>query len=159
MVTLLTACLWRCSAGSPVPAVRGHQSPSGAIAPPGAGALECHRAAGRRIFQDPEPLGLGAHVLRVLPRSGQGYGPPDGASARLGGADGGLQGARAVPGLRYLYRAPNFSIGPDINEMENVDLNKMAVQSAGLARAQKTVGAATAQWPWSPRADCSGMGE
>lgn len=62
----------------------------------------------------------------------------------------------------YLYRQPNFSIGPDTGDADNApDLAQMASQVSGVARAQKNAGvvpAAPAMVPqggmfWDGRAD------
>ena len=57
----------------------------------------------------------------------------------LGGPDLSRQGARAVPSLMYLERQLSFSIGPDNDQNENVDLAQLAVaRPRDAARAQKT---------------------
>jgi len=47
-----------------------------------------------------------------------------------------------VPSLRYLYRTPNFSIGPDDPGNENINVSALAAQYAGRGHPQKTVGSA-----------------
>jgi cytochrome c peroxidase len=110
---------------------------------PAAAPLSAIALLGKQIFNDPALSASGRLSCASCHDQARAYGPPDGNAVRLGGPGGRDEGNRAVPGLGYLYRVPNFSIGPDINEQENVDLNRMADQSAGLVRAQKTVGATT----------------
>ena len=97
---------------------------------------------GRQIFFDARLSASGRQSCASCHSPGHAYGPPTGASVQLGGVADGMQGGRAVPGLRYLYRTPNFSIGPDDMSKENVDLVQMASQAVGTARSQKTVGSA-----------------
>ena len=56
----------------------------------------------------------------------------------LGGPALSLQGARAVPSLTYLERQPDFSIGPDDRENENVNLADQAALGQTATRVQKT---------------------
>ena len=59
----------------------------------------------------------------------------------LGGADLTRQGARAVPSLTYLDRQPNFSIGPDKGDDDNiVALAQMAALGQQAVRTTKTAG-------------------
>ncbi len=106
---------------------------------------------GKQIFHDPSLSASGRLSCASCHDPAHAYGPPDGSAVRLGGPKGRDEGDRAVPGLGYLYRVPNFSIGPDINEQENVNLNRVADQSAGLVRAQKTAGAATSALAMVPQ--------
>src|SRR6202453_943737 len=66
------------------------------------------------------------------------YGPPNDGSVMLGGPTLSLQGARAVPSLTYLERQPDFSIGPDDRENENVNLADQAALGQTATRVQKT---------------------
>jgi cytochrome c peroxidase len=66
------------------------------------------------------------------------YAAPGDLPAMLGGADMSRQGARAVPSLMYLERQPNFSIGPENDQNENVDLAQLAASSRDAPRVQKT---------------------
>ncbi len=115
-----------------------------ALQRPHDGPLSAVALLGQRIFHDPSLSASGKMSCASCHSPEHAYGPPDGEPVRHGGADGSLQGNRAVPSLRYLYRTPNFSIGPDVNEAENVDLNKLAVQSQGTVRAVKTAGSVAA---------------
>lgn len=70
------------------------------------------------------------------------FGPPDGRAVQLGGPAGRDQGVRAVPSLRYLDRVPNFSIGPERAEAEDVNVTRLARQAAGSTRLVKVAGGA-----------------
>jgi len=65
------------------------------------------------------------------------YGPATDKPVVLGGPDLKKEGARAVPSLMYLERQPSFSIGPDNEENENVDLAQAAALGESAVRAQK----------------------
>ena len=73
-----------------------------------------------------------------------------------------VQGDRPPPSLMYLYRQPNFSIGPEKADTDTpAGLAQQAAQAAGVGRSQKTAGvapAAPAMVPqggmfWDGRAD------
>jgi cytochrome c peroxidase len=66
------------------------------------------------------------------------YGPPSDLPAVMGGPHLSRQGVRAVPSLMYLERQPNFSIGPDNEEAENVNLAQLAALGRHAVRVQKT---------------------
>ena len=66
------------------------------------------------------------------------YGPATDKPAVMGGPALKDQGVRAVPSLMYLERQPNFSIGVDNEENENVNLAQLAALGQDAARAQKT---------------------
>ena len=97
---------------------------------------------GKQIFFDASLSASGKQSCASCHSPDHEYGPPDGAAVQQGGASGTMQGQRAVPSLRYLYRTPNFSIGPDDLANENVNVGKLASQYAGTGHAQKTVGSA-----------------
>ena len=65
------------------------------------------------------------------------YGPAGALPAMFGGQALTLQGVRAVPSLRYLERQPGFSIGPDNQEDEQINLAGPATRS-GSAPGRKT---------------------
>ena len=68
-------------------------------------------------------------------------------------------GARAVPSLTYLERQPDFSIGPDDNENENVSLAQKAEVGQSAERVQKTATqAAQTRRILFRRGACSGTG-
>jgi cytochrome c peroxidase len=93
---------------------------------------------GRDIFFDPSLSASGRLSCASCHRPRHFYGPPGGLSAMLGGPDLASQGVRAVPSLTYLERQPNFSIGPDNEENETVNLTQMVSQGQNAARTQKT---------------------
>ena len=66
------------------------------------------------------------------------YTPPGDLPAMLGGPLLLSQGVRAVPSLMYLEHEPSFSIGPDNDQNENVDLAQLATSSLDAPRVQKT---------------------
>jgi len=110
---------------------------------PHAKPLTAAALLGKQIFFDAGLSASGKQSCASCHSPDHDYGPPDGAAVQAGGASGTMQGQRAVPSLRYLYRTPNFSIGPDDPENETVNVQQMASHYAGTAHAQKTVGAAT----------------
>lgn len=93
---------------------------------------------GRQIFYDTSLSSSGKLACASCHSPQHGYGPPTDGPVMFGGASLSRQGARAVPSLTYLERQPNFSIGPDDPEAENVDLAKMAALGQQSTRAQKT---------------------
>lgn len=97
---------------------------------------------GKQIFFDSTLSASGRQSCASCHSPDHAYGPPDAAAVQLGGRSGSMQGARAVPSLRYLYRTPNFSIGPDDPGNETVNVSALAAQYAGKGHAQKTVGSA-----------------
>ena len=97
---------------------------------------------GKQIFFDASLSASGKQSCASCHSPDHEYGPPDGAAVQQGGASGTMQGQRAVPSLRYLYRTPNFSIGPDDPTNETVNVGKLASEYAGTGHAQKTVGSA-----------------
>ncbi len=70
---------------------------------------------------------------------------------QFGGPDDRDQGARAVPSLRYLDRAPNFGIGPENGIDENVNLVQLAQQGTRDQRSAKAAGAPSAAVPLVPQ--------
>lgn len=109
---------------------------------PQAKPLSAAALLGKQIFFDAGLSASGKQSCSSCHSPGHEYGPPDGAAVQEGGSSGTMQGQRAVPSLRYLYRTPNFSIGPDDPANETVNVGKLASQYAGTAHAQKTVGSA-----------------
>ena len=65
------------------------------------------------------------------------YGPATDKPVVMGGPDLKSEGVRAVPSLMYLERQPNFSIGVDNEENENVNLAQLAALGQDTVRAQK----------------------
>jgi cytochrome c peroxidase len=67
-------------------------------------------ALGKQIFFDPSLSASGRLSCASCHSPGHAYGPPNGCAVQLGGPDLSLQGARAVPSLRYtLNRTPLWS--------------------------------------------------
>ncbi len=93
------------------------------------------------------------------------YGPPGAVSVMIGGPDMHTAGFRAVQSLRYLYRQPAFTIGPDTTAGDNdapSNLQQQAQQAKAHDRVLKTalspLSAATNIVPqggmfWDGRAD------
>jgi len=96
---------------------------------------------GKAIFFDPSLSSSGALSCASCHSPDRAYGPPNDGPVMLGGANLSRQGARAVPSLTYLERHPNFSIGPEKADDDNVtDLAQMAALGQQAVRATKTAG-------------------
>src|SRR5579864_934149 len=117
---------------------------------------------GKQIFFDQTLSASGRLSCASCHSPQHSYGPPNARPVQLGGPSMTLEGDRAPPSLMYLYRQPNFSIGPDQADADTpVDLTQAAAQASGTVRAQKTAGvapAAPAMVPqgglfWDGRAD------
>src|SRR5580692_4644692 len=93
---------------------------------------------GRQIFFDASLSSSGKVSCSSCHSPEHAYGPPNDGPVMLGGPNLTLQGARAVPSLTYLKRQPEFSIGPDDKESENVNLAEQAALGQNAARVQKT---------------------
>jgi cytochrome c peroxidase len=95
---------------------------------------------GERLFQDPRLSGSGRLSCASCHDPAHAYGPPGARAVMLGGKDELTAGFRAVPSLRYLYRQPPFTIGPDIeNGTESqVSLPQRAQQASGRPLTLKT---------------------
>jgi cytochrome c peroxidase len=94
--------------------------PSAAMARPGGAAdpaarrhppLSAMAQLGKEIFYDQNLSGSGRMSCASCHSPAHAYGPPDGRPARFGGIGMNLEGARAVPSLRYLDHNPTFTIG------------------------------------------------
>jgi cytochrome c peroxidase len=123
---LLGAALWlgAGSASNPAPLIHPPQQPLSAMA-----------ELGRRLFHDPRLSGSGRMSCAGCHDPERAYGPPGTEPVMLGGPDLHTPGQRAVPSLRYLYRQPAFSIGPDTSSGDN-DQKPTLTQQAGLATGQ-----------------------
>ena len=97
---------------------------------------------GKQIFFDPALSASGKQSCSSCHNPEHEYGPTGSAAVLEGGRTGTDQGGRAVPSLRYLYRTPNFSIGPDDFGNETVNVVQLAGKYAGSSHQQKTVGSA-----------------
>lgn len=96
---------------------------------------------GKEIFYDASLSSSGALSCASCHSPDHAYGPPNDGPVMLGGATRSRQGARAVPSLTYLERQPNFSIGPDKGDDDNIiDLAQMASIGQQAARTTKTAG-------------------
>ncbi|MGD0851190.1 cytochrome-c peroxidase [Bradyrhizobium sp.] len=93
---------------------------------------------GREMFYDPSLSSSGKMSCASCHSPDHAYGPPNDGPVMLGGPALTQQGARAVPSLTYLERQPDFSIGPDDRESENVNLAQQAEIGKTADRAQKT---------------------
>ncbi len=112
---------------NPIHLVRPHTAPLSAMA-----------QLGRQIFNDASLSSSGALSCASCHSADHAYGPPTDEPVMLGGSTLSQQGARAVPSLTYLERQPNFSIGPDKGDDENlVDLAQMAAIAQQAPRAKK----------------------
>jgi cytochrome c peroxidase len=111
-----------------------------AVAPLSAMAL-----LGRQIFFDRTLSASGKLSCASCHSPAHAYGPPNALPVQLGGPSMTIQGDRPPPSLMYLYRQPNFSIGPDKNDNDTpANFAQLAAQASGVARARKTAGAAPA---------------
>ncbi|RKE36059.1 cytochrome c peroxidase [Paraburkholderia sp. BL23I1N1] len=117
---------------------------------------------GKKIFFDPTLSASGRQSCASCHSPEHAYAPANNLAVQLGGPSLSQQGYRPPPSLMYLYRQPNFSIGPDSGDADNApDLAQVASQVSGVARAQKNAGvapAAPAMVPqggmfWDGRAD------
>ncbi|MDA8094614.1 MAG: cytochrome-c peroxidase [Betaproteobacteria bacterium] len=120
---------------------------------------------GQKLFYDPRLSASGRMSCATCHSPAHAFGPPDGAAVARGGPALKTPGVRAVPSLRYLYRQPIFSIGPDFAAGENdrgPTLSQQAQQATRHIRVRKTARsprAAAANWVpegglfWDGRAD------
>jgi cytochrome c peroxidase len=74
---------------------------------------------GRKMFFDPSLSGSGQLSCASCHDPANAYGPPNDLVVQFGGPDLKRTGVRAVPSLRYLEHAPNFSIGPSTETADN----------------------------------------
>jgi len=93
---------------------------------------------GQRVFFDPSLSSSGRLSCASCHSPAHAYGPPNALPAMLGGPDLTRQGVRTAPSLMYLERQPNFSIGPDNDTNETVNLTQAVAASQDAARTQKT---------------------
>jgi cytochrome c peroxidase len=93
---------------------------------------------GRDIFFDASLSSSGKMACASCHSPDHAYGPPNDGPVMLGGPALKLPGARAVPSLTYLDRQPDFGIGPEDAESENVNLTEKAALGQTTARVEKT---------------------
>lgn len=111
--------------------------PNHLVRPP-IGPLSAMAQLGRLVFFDASLSSSGKLSCASCHSPEHAYAAPGDLPAMLGGPDMSRQGARAVPSLMYLERQPNFSIGPENDQNENVDLAQLAASSRDAPRVQKT---------------------
>ncbi|WP_438397011.1 cytochrome-c peroxidase [Caballeronia sp. DA-9] len=105
------------------------------------GKLSAVALLGQKLFFDKTLSASGKQSCASCHSPENAYGPPNGQSVQMGGAHLTLEGYRPPPSLMYLYRQPNFSIGPDAGDADAPpDLAQLASQAAGTQRAQKNAG-------------------
>src|SRR5579872_5555842 len=92
---------------------------------------------GRDIFFDASLSSSGKMSCASCHSPDHAYGPPNDGPVMFGGPDLMQPGMRAVPSLTYLERQPEFSIGPEDEEKENIDLAKQAEAAKTAARVEK----------------------
>ena len=109
------------------------------IRPP-AHPLSAMAQLGQRLFFDPTLSASGRQSCASCHDPSHAYGPPNALPAQLGGPALDRQGLRPPPSLEYLERQPNFSIGPDNEENENVNLQQLASIGARQVRPRKRAG-------------------
>jgi cytochrome c peroxidase len=105
---------------------------------PPAAPLSAMARLGRDVFFDTGLSSSRRLACASCHRPDQAYGPPAASPAMNGGPSLARQGARAAPSLMYLERQPNFSIGPDEEENETVNLAQLAAAGSDAPRLQKT---------------------
>ena len=93
---------------------------------------------GREVFHDASLSSSGALSCASCHGPDHHYGPPNDGPVMLGGTDLSRQGMRAVPSLTYLERTPNFSIGPEQDDDDNIiPLARKAAIGQQSTRAKK----------------------
>ncbi len=128
------------------------------------GPLSVLARLGRGLFYDTRLSASGRMSCASCHVPADAYGPPGAASVMLGGPALRTPGVRAVPSLRYLYRQPPFTIGPDLQNGTDVPvpLARQIRRALGQRRVRKSarqpLAAAANQVPqgglfWDGRAD------
>ncbi|CAM2166485.1 cytochrome c peroxidase [Paraburkholderia sacchari] len=96
---------------------------------------------GKQLFFDPALSASGKQSCASCHSPAHAYGPPNGLDVQQGGLAMTQQGDRPPPSLMYLYRQPNFSIGPDAGESDDAPtVAQQAKAAAGVIKSQKTAG-------------------
>ncbi len=103
-------------------------------------SLSAMAQLGKQLFYDPRLSGSGRMSCASCHSPAHAYGPPGKVSVVLGGPDVHSAGFRAVPSLRYLYRQPPFSIGPDVSGDNDTvaSLQQQAQKATGHERVLKS---------------------
>jgi cytochrome c peroxidase len=107
------------SAADPTPPAGRSASDQPAVATEPAVELSAVAQLGRRMFFDTSLSGSGQLSCSSCHDPAHAYGPPNDLVVQFGGPDRTRPGLRAVPSLRYLEHAPNFSIGPSTELADN----------------------------------------
>jgi cytochrome c peroxidase len=119
---------------------------------PPAVPLSAVAALGKQIFFDRSLSASGRQSCASCHSPEHAYAPPNSLAVQLGGPDLMHQGYRPPPSLMYLYRQPNFSIGPDQGETDSpTSITQLAQQAGNTPRTQKVAGAAPAAPPMVPQ--------
>ncbi|WP_097460428.1 cytochrome-c peroxidase [Mangrovitalea sediminis] len=105
---------------------------------------------GKQVFYDPRLSASGTMSCASCHSPAHNFGPANALSVQLGGPDHNRQGLRAVPSLEYLYRSPGFSIGPEPEGMDGVNIVKMANQAKSHPHTDKIAEAPPATLPPVP---------
>lgn len=139
-VTLTNPLPWRAWLAHPVASFllsRGENPDPVRLKRPPVAPLSAMAQLGRLIFFDPSLSSSGRLACASCHSPQHAYAALGDAPAMMGGLDLSRQGARAVPSLMYLEREPNFSIGPDNEENETVNLVQAATLGRNATRAPK----------------------
>lgn len=99
---------------------------------------------GKQLFYDKSLSASGQQSCASCHSPTRAYGPPNGLDVQSGGLAMTQQGYRPPPSLMYLYRQPNFSIGPDAGEADDAPtVVQLAASSADVVKSQKVAGGAS----------------
>ncbi|MBN3853927.1 MULTISPECIES: cytochrome-c peroxidase [unclassified Paraburkholderia] len=99
---------------------------------------------GKKLFFDPSLSASGQQSCASCHSPDHAYGPPNSLDVQKGGLAMTQQGYRPPPSLMYLYRQPNFSIGPDAGENDDAPtVAQQATAAANVVKSQKTAGGAS----------------
>jgi cytochrome c peroxidase len=110
------------------------------VVPP-ARPLSAMAQLGRKLFHDANLSGSGQMACASCHDAAHAYGPPGAVSVMTAGHDMHTAGFRAVPSLRYLYRQPPFTIGPDTSSGDSEaapNLQQQAQQAVTHDKVLKT---------------------
>ncbi|RQS76822.1 cytochrome-c peroxidase [Burkholderia sp. Bp8963] len=112
---------------------------------PAAAPLSAVAQLGRALFFDPALSASGKQSCASCHSPDHAFGPPNALEVQPGGIAMTLHGYRPPPSLMYLYRQPNFSIGPDASENDDaVSVAQQAASASGVVKAQKVAGTSAA---------------
>jgi len=110
------------------------------LALPADAPLSAMARLGERLFRDTRLSGSGRMSCASCHDPAFAFGPVGSAPVALGGSRLATPGSRAVPSLRYLYRQPPFTIGPDVETGDDtpVPLAAQARAAGEQARVRKS---------------------